>query len=191
MPLLYLSKLVAVGACRAAKATSPRRSTAPSRVLLSRQDSAGSFGLWSADGADDIWLDAFVSDFLTRARENKYAVPQQRDGSGARPAAQLCRQRHRRSIPAIAPPLAYAIYVLARNGRPVIGDLRYLADARLDAFDTPLARAQLAAALSLLGDRGTRRKSLRRRRQVAAKSQGARLSRAPISVRCCATAPGL
>ncbi len=28
-------------------------------------------------------------------------------------------------------PLAYALYVLARNGRPVIGDLRYLADAKL------------------------------------------------------------
>ena len=50
-------------------------------------------------------------------------------------------------------PLAYALYVLARNGRPVIGDLSYLADTKLDAFKTPLARAQLAAALAMLGDR--------------------------------------
>ena len=43
--------------------------------------------------------------------------------------------------------------MLARNGRPVIGDLRYLADAKLDAFATPLAKAQLGAALAMLGDR--------------------------------------
>jgi alpha-2-macroglobulin len=35
----------------------------------------------------------------------------------------------------------------------VIGDLRYLADAKIDSFETPLARAQLAAALAMLGDR--------------------------------------
>ena len=50
-------------------------------------------------------------------------------------------------------PLAYAIYVLARNGRPVSGDLRYLTDAKLDVFATPLARAQLAGAAALLGDK--------------------------------------
>ena len=35
----------------------------------------------------------------------------------------------------------------------MIGDLRYLADAKLDAFTTPLGKAQLAAALAMLGDR--------------------------------------
>ena len=51
--------------------------------------------------------------------------------------------------PAQGAPIAYAAYVLARNGREVMGDLRYLADAKLDAFESPLARAQLAAALAL------------------------------------------
>ena len=57
-----------------------------------------------------------------------------------------------------APNLAYAAYVLARNGRPVMGDLRYLADTKLTEFGSPLARAQLAAALALLGDRGRAQK---------------------------------
>jgi uncharacterized protein YfaS (alpha-2-macroglobulin family) len=35
-----------------------------------------------------------------------------------------------------------------------MGDLRYLADTKIDAFDSPLAGAQLGAALALLGDRG-------------------------------------
>jgi alpha-2-macroglobulin len=43
--------------------------------------------------------------------------------------------------------------VLARNGTAPIGDLRYLADAKLDALSTPIAKAQLAAALAMAGDR--------------------------------------
>ena len=49
--------------------------------------------------------------------------------------------------------LAYALYVLARNGLAPIGDLRYLADAKLDALTTPIAKAQIAAALAMVGDR--------------------------------------
>ena len=44
---------------------------------MTRQGSNGAFGLWAADSeGDDLWLDAFVTDFLTRARERNFAVPQ-------------------------------------------------------------------------------------------------------------------
>ena len=43
--------------------------------------------------------------------------------------------------------------MLARNGVAPLGDLRYLADAKLDDLGTPIAKAQIAAALGLLGDR--------------------------------------
>jgi uncharacterized protein YfaS (alpha-2-macroglobulin family) len=49
--------------------------------------------------------------------------------------------------------IAYALYDLARAGRAAIGDLRYYFEARLDRFGTPLAKAQLGAALALYGDR--------------------------------------
>src|SRR5581483_468605 len=42
--------------------------------LLSRQGSNGSFGLWGPGGGD-MWLDAYVTDFLTRARERNFAIP--------------------------------------------------------------------------------------------------------------------
>ena len=42
--------------------------------MLARQGSNGSFGLWGP-GGDDMWLDAYVTDFLTRARERNFAVP--------------------------------------------------------------------------------------------------------------------
>ncbi len=43
--------------------------------------------------------------------------------------------------------------MLAANGRAAIGDLRYYAETKLDAFATPLAKAQIGAALALYGDK--------------------------------------
>ena len=119
--------------------------------LLSRQGSNGSFGLWSA-GGDDIWLDAYVTDFLTRARERNFAVPDT--------AFRLAIQRLRNYVGNAEDPgrnggrnLAYALYVLARNGAAPVGDLRYFVDTKLDDFATTIAKAQLAAALGMLGDK--------------------------------------
>jgi uncharacterized protein YfaS (alpha-2-macroglobulin family) len=42
--------------------------------------------------------------------------------------------------------------VLARNRKAAATDLRYYSDSQIDAFDQPLARAQIGAALSLYGD---------------------------------------
>jgi alpha-2-macroglobulin len=44
------------------------------------------------------------------------------------------------------------LYVLARNRRASVGDLRYYADTPLDEFESPMARAQIGAALALYGD---------------------------------------
>ncbi|WP_296709129.1 alpha-2-macroglobulin [Rhodoblastus sp.] len=156
LPLLYLSKLSGAGgqalAGQALAGDVPARVDHAIALLLSRQDSSGGFGLWSTEGGEDIWLTAFVTDFLTRARENKYAVPQRAmDNALDRLRNYVVNSSDARIENSAG--LAYAVYVLARNGRPVSGDLRYLVDARLDAFDTPFARAQLAAALALIGDR--------------------------------------
>ncbi len=50
--------------------------------------------------------------------------------------------------------------MLARNGAAPVGDLRYLADTKLDDFATPIAKAQIAAALGMLGDKHARRARL-------------------------------
>jgi uncharacterized protein YfaS (alpha-2-macroglobulin family) len=152
MPLLYVNKLANLEAL-AIDTNIADRINATIERLLTRQDSNGAFGLWSSASADDMWLHAFVTDFLTRARENNFAVPQK--------AFDLALERLRNHVANTSEveagqsaSLAYAAYVLARNGRPVMSDLRYLADTQIAAFDSPLARAQLAAALALLGDRG-------------------------------------
>ena len=120
--------------------------------LLARQGADGSFGLWSA-GGDDAWLDAYLTDFLTRARERGFAVPDL--------AFRLALDRLRNFVANTADPtrnggreLAYALYVLARNGAAPVGDLRYLADTKLTELATPIAMAQVASALALMGDKG-------------------------------------
>lgn len=152
LPLLYVNRLAAREALALDDKADERIRETITRVL-SRQAGHGSFGLWSVGGNDDIWLDAYVTDFLTRARERGFTVPQ--------PAFAMALDRLRNFVANTTDVtggrgegLAYAAYVLARNGRPVMGDLRYLADTKIREFATPLARAQLAAALALLGDRG-------------------------------------
>jgi uncharacterized protein YfaS (alpha-2-macroglobulin family) len=151
MPLLHVNRLASLEHLALDANADERVQNAIERVL-GRQGANGSFGLWSV-GGDDLWLDAFTADFLTRARERQFAVPQT--------AFNLALDRLRNQVVNTgeiakeeAAGIAYALYVLARNGRPVMGDLRYLADNKLTDFATPLARAQIGAALSALGDRG-------------------------------------
>jgi uncharacterized protein YfaS (alpha-2-macroglobulin family) len=150
LPLLYVNELAA-GAHLAMDAEVDQRIKDAIERLLARQGSNGSFGLWSA-GGDDAWLDAYVTDFMTRAREKGFVVPDVLFKSAL--------ERIRNSVVNANEPekdggrdLAYGLYVRARNGAAPIGDLRYLADAKLDNLATPIAKAQLAAALALVGDK--------------------------------------
>jgi uncharacterized protein YfaS (alpha-2-macroglobulin family) len=150
MPLLYVNDLAA-GAHLAMDTAVDQRIKDAIDKLLARQGSNGSFGLWSA-GGDDAWLDAYVTDFLTRAREKGFAVPDV--------LFRNALDRIRNSVVNADEPekdggrnLAYGLYVLARNGTAPVGDLRYLADTKLNNLATPIAKSQLAAALALVGDR--------------------------------------
>lgn len=152
LPLLYLSEMAA-GSEASAGLGDPnelkkRVQDAVYRVL-NYQSSTGSFGLWGP-GSGDLWLDAYVSDFLTRAREKGYDVPQQALVSA------LSNLQNALGYTTDAKDrgneIAYALYVLARNKKASVGDLRYYADSQLDNFTSPMAIAQLAAGLALYGD---------------------------------------
>ena len=150
LPLLYVNDLASATHLALDDAVDKRIQESIDR-LLSRQGANGSFGLWSV-GGDDVWLDAYVTDFLTRARERNFQVPDT--------AYRLAVQRLRNFVGNAEDPgrnggrnLAYALYVLARNGAAPVGDLRYFVDTKLDDFTTTIAKAQLAAALGMLGDK--------------------------------------
>jgi uncharacterized protein YfaS (alpha-2-macroglobulin family) len=150
LPLLYVNDLATTAHLALDTAVDQRIRDSIDR-LMARQGSNGSFGLWSA-GGDDVWLDSYVTDFLTRAREKGFAVSDI--------GFKLALDRLRNFVGNAEDPtkdggrnLAYALYVLARNGAAPVGDLRYYADTKLDAFATPIAKAQIAAALGMLGDK--------------------------------------
>jgi len=157
LPLLYLNK-VALSAGLSGDQDAAARVRDAIAGVLATQSSGGGFGLWGPGGGDP-WLDAYVTDFLTRAREQGYEV----NDVPFRSAIDNLRNRL-----AYAPDfddggedVAYGLYVLARNGRAAAGDLRYYAETKLDAFATPMAKAQIAASLALYGDRSRSDTALR------------------------------
>jgi len=149
LPLLYLSELGGNdldldGSVKDRLADTVQR-------LLARQDTNGAFGLWNSYSGD-LWLSSYVTDFLLRAREKGFAVPEGslnqavdylRNQVGNSPYVQQGKGED----------VAYALYTLARAGRAPAGDLKYFADTKIDQFGTAMARAQIAAALGMLGDK--------------------------------------
>jgi hypothetical protein len=98
-----------------------------------------------------VWLTSFVTDFLTRAREAGYQVDDLPFGQALDRLANFIA--YAQDFEQGGEDRTYALYVLARNGRAPAGELRYYADARLERFSTPLGKAQLGAALAMIGDK--------------------------------------
>nr|WP_070959982.1 alpha-2-macroglobulin [Hyphomonas sp. Mor2] len=170
MPLIYAEQLIEEGARDEQPVARDRVQAAIARVL-NRQSDNGAFGLWRAgDGYASPWLGAYTTDFLYRAKEEGYEVPQaalDRAYQSLRTIAQGDAWRvygyetdvyesrwhddtEKKLMQRAAP---YALYVLARAGKADVSRLRYLHDRELSEISSPLAKAHLGAALSYMGDR--------------------------------------
>ena len=144
--------------------------------LLDRQSLDGSFGLWRVgDGEADPWLGAYATDFLIEAQKQGIAVPQDAIDRAISALRQVSRPEgyasigYRMSYPdwwagskdlskAASDRLrsrasAYALYVMAKAGRGDLARLRWWHDVQMKNEPSPLARAQAAAGLALMGDR--------------------------------------
>ncbi|MGE0045984.1 MAG: alpha-2-macroglobulin, partial [Hyphomonadaceae bacterium] len=178
LPLLYYNTL-SQEAGRAQDQRIRRRIQETITTLLDRQGTDGAFGLWRANDAHATpWLGAYVTDFLTRARAQGYIVPQQAlDNAnramravarlndfagvgydfqvyrwpGSNDSTELLRSRS----------AAYALYVMAKAGAADIAAVRYFHDSQLRNEPSPLARAQIGAALAHMGDRSRARNAFR------------------------------
>ncbi|MBM7061345.1 alpha-2-macroglobulin family protein [Pseudomonas sp. UL073] len=126
--------------------------------LLGMQRYNGSFALWSADGEEEYWLTAYVTDFLLRAREQGFAVPAE---ALKKASDRLLRYLQERSLIEVGysddsdhtrfAVQAYAGYVLARSQQAPLGALRSLYERRVDA-ESGLPLVQLSVALQKMGD---------------------------------------
>ncbi|MHA7857688.1 MAG: alpha-2-macroglobulin family protein [Henriciella sp.] len=171
MPLIYAEQLVEEGARDNNQPVARDRVQVAISRVLNRQSDNGAFGLWRAgDGYASPWLGAYTTDFLYRAKEQGYEVPQaalDRAYQSLRTIAQGDAWRvygyqtdvyesrwhddtEKKLMQRSAP---YALYVLARAGKADVSRLRYLHDRELGDIRSPLAKAHLAAALSYMGDR--------------------------------------
>ncbi|MEQ8404134.1 MAG: alpha-2-macroglobulin [Oceanicaulis sp.] len=167
-PLLYAGHLAGlVGGTGPDGAAGEVRSAL--ETVLGRQGQDGAFGLWRmGDGDASPWLGAYTTDFVARAAEAGYPVPPaalDRALAALQPVAQGEMWRSGYDTDVGNPrwtsdtaerladrSAAYALYVLARNGRADRSRLRYMHDERIDRIESPLARAQIGAALAALGD---------------------------------------
>ncbi|MFN0115047.1 MAG: alpha-2-macroglobulin family protein [Paracoccaceae bacterium] len=148
LPLLYFGQVATAMGLEDDNLIGTRVDESIAQILLN-QSPNGAFGLWQPDSGD-FWLDAFVTDFLSRARATGHTVPD----TAFRNALDNLRNQvnYAPDFDAGGGDIAYALMVLAREGAAAIGDLRYYADVKGDAFDTPIAAAQLGAALASYGD---------------------------------------
>ncbi|WP_069298721.1 alpha-2-macroglobulin family protein [Neptunicoccus sediminis] len=148
MPLLYFDHLSEALGLGDKQQVTQRVEQAITRVL-GNQGSNGAFGMWRP-ASGDLWLDSYVTDFLSRARAQGYRVPD----LAFEQALENLRNRvnYAADFEQGGEDIAYALMVLAREGYAAIGDLRYYADTRAAAFATPLAQAQLGSALASYGD---------------------------------------
>lgn len=148
LPLLYFDEVAQVMGLNERQTVQKRVDEAIAQVLT-RQSSNGAFGLWRP-ASGEFWLDAYVSDFLSRAKAQGYEVPAL--------AFRIAMDNLRNRINYVADfdeggeDVAYSLMVLAREGAASMGDLRYYADVKADAFTTPLGAAQLGTALASYGD---------------------------------------
>ncbi|MCU1728386.1 alpha-2-macroglobulin family protein [Pseudomonas sp. 7P_10.2_Bac1] len=126
--------------------------------LLGMQRYNGSFGLWGADGQEEYWLTAYITDFLLRARDQGYAVPADALKKANERLLRYVQERnlieadysdnldHTRFAVQ-----AYAALVLARSQQAPLGALRSIFERRSDAR-SGLPLVQLSIALQKMGD---------------------------------------
>lgn len=149
MPFLYMQQVASGLGIESSDSYRDRVNFAIAKLAdIQRLD--GGFGLWKRESDYELWLSAYIADFLTRAGEQHFTVPTTLRTSLLAKLASSVKGGtvDDRNVTGAA----YAFYVLARNQSVAVDDLRYFADNSLSRLPTNMSRAMLAAALKLAGD---------------------------------------
>lgn len=182
-PLLFANQLGSFAGEDTDRALRPRVQEAINKILA-RQAPDGSFGLWRAgDNYATGWIGAYVTDFLYRAKQQGYYVPQEAMDNAYKALGQITSTDRWISVGYITRvqrgsiyadrqeflrrrAAAYAFYVLARAGRADLSDVRYFHDSFLEEVPNPLARAHVGTALALMGDRSRATNAFKKAEEV-------------------------
>ena len=147
MPMLYADNLVAAGLSDKDKHHYAAELDQAIERLLMRQNRKGDFGLWRAYDKGNDWASLYAIDFLMRAAEAGYHVP---EGSLQRSLEWMRSFRAGRTHHKL---MSYAFYLRARAGEVERGDVRHYAVTTQKLPNSPLTEAYLAAALAIVGEK--------------------------------------
>ena len=151
-PLLYVHELADVWGVKDEYVTGDKeRIQAAVDRAFEHERSDGEFGLWSGSDPADKWLSAYAMDFLTEAQAQGYRLSQLGYQNGLK-GLQLVVGGYNEDDAETLNARAYALYVLAKAKAVSLSDLRYFNDTYLNRLPTPIASAQLGAALAMNGD---------------------------------------
>jgi uncharacterized protein YfaS (alpha-2-macroglobulin family) len=164
MPLLYADDLGGIPG----QSENQRRRGLQKAIsrLSSRQSLDGAFGLWrSGDQNASPWLGVYATDFMHRAKAEGLNVPPDVLTRAYKAVAEISRMPRYPNLQYDFPrndnwgekqraeAAAYAHFVLAKAGKGNLGQMRYVFDNHRNKIKSPLARAYLGSALSLMGDK--------------------------------------
>lgn len=127
--------------------------------LLSMQRDDGSFSLWDKMGREEYWLTAYATDFLNKANQRGFSVPQSALNNANARLLSYLQDGSQVSYPYTDQPdasrfaiQAYAGLVLATQQKAPLGALRQIYGQANNAT-SGLALVQLGVALNLMGDK--------------------------------------
>jgi uncharacterized protein YfaS (alpha-2-macroglobulin family) len=177
MPWLYADASMVGG-----RLSAPSQYALKSAVdrILDRQSQDGAIGLWRAGDAEaDGFIGAYATDFLLEARARGVYVPQDAVDKALNAMRDMAKPdgftsvNYRLSYPSgwtlfgvsseqmtkqlRSRASAYALYVLAKAHSGDLARLRWYHDVQFKDEQSPLARAQVAAGLAMMGDRARAR----------------------------------
>lgn len=135
-------------------------------MLSEKQNPNGSFDLWFNPKAEgDVWLTAYVVDFLLKSKEAGFDVPRFSLERSMNWKFDVPRFTLERSLNWLASYIernnndnmnfegvAYALYVLSKANRVEAGSVRYFYDTYYEKLSSPFGRALIGAALAEKGD---------------------------------------
>jgi uncharacterized protein YfaS (alpha-2-macroglobulin family) len=118
--------------------------------LLVYQKLDGGFGLWSGNKAE-MWISAYVLDFLTRAKKAGYSVPDRNIKSGL---DWIENHLDRWSTDGAKQEAdAYGLYVLTRSGRTLMSEILFHVKNEKSKIKSAQAWGQLGVALANVGEK--------------------------------------
>ncbi len=139
--------------------------------LMTYQNIEGGFGLWLGSGVD-MWLSAYVLDFLTRAKDAGYTVANYNINKGLDWIENHLNRWE--DTPRKQEADAYGLYVLTRANRILMSEIQYHVNNPKSKIASAQAWGHLGASLAYVGEKALAQKVFAKAQKSLGASYGKR-----------------